>query len=318
MKIYIAIILFFIFTSCEKGETPIMPHGSGSMLTSVIELGPDYRYQIFYSLKQGEIISQNIKTDWDLAISSNIQNLDIRINTSRAAAAWKTNSYNFDQSYDLNSATWLCDSPDGNNDSSALFGIINNEIYIIDKGYSFSGNHTGYVKFAVESRTSNSCFIRYGSLDNSFDTVVEIIKNQNFNYVSYSFSQNIVVDVEPEKNNWDLVFTQYTHIFYNPRTPYLVTGVLINEANVLVALDTLNPFENISNENLTQYSFHNNRDVIGYNWKSYDMNAGEYSINTNLNYILNDKDGRYFKLHFIDYYNSSGDKGYPKFEIQEL
>jgi hypothetical protein len=58
--------------------------------------------------------------------------------------------------------------------------------------------------------------------------------------------------------------------------------------------------------------------VIGYNWKSYDMNAGEYSINTNLNYILNDKDGRYFKLHFIDYYNSSGDKGYPKFEIQEL
>ena len=317
MKIYIAIILFFIFTSCEKGETPIMPHSSGSVFTSVIELGPDYRHQIFYSLKQGEVISQNIKTDWDLAISSNIQNLDIRINTSRAAA-WKTNSYNFDQSYDLNSATWLCDSPDGNNDSSALFGIINNEIYIIDKGYSFSGNHTGYVKFAVESSTSNSCFIRYGSLDNSFDTVVEIIKNQNFNYISYSFSQNTVVDVEPEKNNWDLVFTQYTHIFYNPRTPYLVTGVLINEANVLVAIDTINSFENISNENLNQYSFNNNRDVIGYNWKSYDMNAGEYSINTNLNYILNDKDGRYFKLHFIDYYNSSGDKGYPKFEIQEL
>ena len=27
---------------------------------------------------------------------------------------------------------------------------------------------------------------------------------------------------------------------------------------------------------------------------------------------------RYFKLHFIDFYNDNGEKGNPKFDIQEL
>ena len=30
------------------------------------------------------------------------------------------------------------------------------------------------------------------------------------------------------------------------------------------------------------------------------------------------KNDKYYKLHFIDFYNNLGEKGYPKFEIQEL
>jgi hypothetical protein len=58
--------------------------------------------------------------------------------------------------------------------------------------------------------------------------------------------------------------------------------------------------------------------MVGYNWKEYDLSAGEYTVFSNINYIIQDKNDKYYKLHFIDFYNNLGEKGYPKFEIQEL
>ena len=66
------------------------------------------------------------------------------------------------------------------------------------------------------------------------------------------------------------------------------------------------------------YYFNNNNDMVGYIWKEYDLNAGEYTVFSNINYIIQDKNDKYYKLHFIDFYNNLGEKGYPKFEIQEL
>ena len=36
------------------------------------------------------------------------------------------------------------------------------------------------------------------------------------------------------------------------------------------------------------------------------------------NFIIKNSIGLYFKLHFIDFYNDSGEKGYPKFALQQL
>jgi hypothetical protein len=58
--------------------------------------------------------------------------------------------------------------------------------------------------------------------------------------------------------------------------------------------------------------------MVGYNWKEYDLNAGEYTVLSNINYIIQDNNNKYYKLHFIDFYNTQGEKGYPKFEVQEL
>jgi hypothetical protein len=35
-------------------------------------------------------------------------------------------------------------------------------------------------------------------------------------------------------------------------------------------------------------------------------------------YLLKSKEGYYWKLHFVDFYDSNGDKGSPAFEYQEL
>ena len=54
----------------------------------------------------------------------------------------------------------------------------------------------------------------------------------------------------------------------------------------------------------------------GFDWKKFD--GSNYSITPNLTFIIETSSNRYFKLRFTDFYNSSGVKGYPTFEIQEL
>ena len=38
----------------------------------------------------------------------------------------------------------------------------------------------------------------------------------------------------------------------------------------------------------------------------------------NINFVIRDFEGKYYKMRFIDFYNSQGLKGYPKFELEEL
>ena len=46
--------------------------------------------------------------------------------------------------------------------------------------------------------------------------------------------------------------------------------------------------------------------------------AGNYTVNSNITYIVKDTDGNYYKLRFLDFYNNKGDKGYPKFEFSRI
>ena len=67
-----------------------------------------------------------------------------------------------------------------------------------------------------------------------------------------------------------------------------------------------------------EYNYSTQRDIIGFNWKTFDFDTQVYTINSSMNYIIQSENGIFYKLRFIDFYNNSGEKGYPKFEIQEL
>ena len=151
--------------------------------------------------------------------------------------------------------------------------------------------------------------------------VKQINKDYTTNMIRYSFESNMISSLEPNKEDWDLLFTQYTHLFPNNiSTPaYLVTGVLLNSSyEAQAAIDTINSFQEISFSNITDYSFSKNQDIIGYNWKEYSFDNQSYTTNSNIHYIIKTHDNRYFKLRFIDFYNSIGEKGHPTFEAKEL
>lgn len=318
-KILTYTLLIFMITSCDKGEIPIPPHQTGDLITTTIEMQQDYRYQIFYKLKDNTVVSQNLKTSWDIGFESNIDGWRIFLNSSLGGAAWKITDSSFESVFSINNPQWNWDNPSGNIDSTAIGDYQNQNIFfIIDRGYNISGNPIGYIKFRIDSINEIGYMVRYASLDNSLDTNVWIDKQVNKQKTCFSFSENKVINIEPNISDWDLLFSQYLHIFPNPPTPYLVNGILINNSTLSVALDTINSFENINYTEVSQYDFNQKRDFIGYNWKIFDFESSSYSIVENMNYILQDGEGHYYKLRFIDFYNDLGEKGYPTFEIQQL
>ena len=74
------------------------------------------------------------------------------------------------------------------------------------------------------------------------------------------------------RQRWDLCFTQYSTILYddnNVATPYLVRGVYINMNGTTAARDTINSFNDITANDISDYTFSSAQDAIGYDWKDY-------------------------------------------------
>ena len=136
--------------------------------------------------------------------------------------------------------------------------------------------------------------------------------------MALSFDTYQIVDVEPPKESWDLVFTQYTHAFIDPPVSYLVTGVLSNRYRVQVAVDRQKNYSEIAYGDIASYVFRVDLNVIGFDWKEYDFDTGSYTVFPEINYVIKDSEGRHYKLHFTDFYDDTGEKGTPKFELQEL
>ncbi len=308
--------------SCERNEIAIEPHVMGEVELQQINMQSNYSQQIFYNASDNIVISSNTKSDWDLAFQSSDNGSQIIINSSTFSQICELEEHLFE---DPISATddliWKWDSPKGIYDGTAFTNTESSTTYILDRGYNIDGIQRGYRKIKIDSINSYSFFITYSELDNTGMQSVEITKDSLLNFQYFSFNNNNIVNIEPEKDNWDLVFTQYTHLYIdNLETPaYLVTGVLINYLNnVMVAEDTVNSYENINSGLISTYNFSQYQDQIGYNWKNFNFETQLYSMRSDIKYILKDASNRYFKIQFLDFYNEMGEKGYPTFEIQEL
>ena len=322
MKKLNIIYLSLFLLSCEQNEIPINQHSSGNITSKQINMGSSYSKQIFYNLNDNTVITENEKTDWDLAFESSSEGWNIIINSSTFSQLTKLSDINFNDIISTNNLNWIYDNPLGIKNGTAFGDYINeNSVYILDRGYNLLGNNRGYKKIKIDSINNTSYYIKYANLDNTNMQNLEIKKDNAYNFQYISLDNDETINIEPKKDDWDLLFTQYTHLFLeNDETPaYLVTGVLTNYLNnIMVAKDTINTFKDIELNMITNYNFSNMQDEIGYDWKSYNFTNQNYNVNPNITYIISDIDGRYFKLHFIDFYNDNGEKGYPKFEMQEL
>ncbi len=307
-----------LYSSCLKEEIPIQPQIRTANVSQV-NMGSDYGLQIYFNLDNNTIVKQNIKTDWDIAFECNNNGWHVILNSSIASSAANTGNTDFASIDDTSGNQWNWDVPNGNLDSTAIGDYRNNnEIYIIDRGYDIDGNAIGFKKITFDNISQTEYEIHYADLDGNNENSIIISKDSLVNFIGFSFTTNNVVDIEPNKENWDLLFTQYTHIFKNPVMPYLVTGVMINRFNTEISDDNVNTYDDISSSNLDLYEFNNDIDFIGYDWKTYDFNSGTYVVDQNSNFIIKTNIGFYYKLHFIDFYDDAGLKGSPKFEFQKL
>lgn len=318
------LLLILTFSGCFKEDTPIEPvFRNGIRITNNI-----YHYQSFYDLSSDSIFTTP-NSKWDLAFETSATGWRVKINYSNFLGIYRTGSSNFEaESYTIDNKKWIYDASSGNPDSTAIGNwreVTGDgpQIYLLG---TYDGvRYRPFCKLKFLNVNDTAYNFAFANMNNTDVTQVTIKKNPEYNLVYYSLSKKDTVIIEPTKNRWDLLFTQYTTTLYTDAgvpTPYIVRGVYINPSNVAVTLDTTTSFSNIGIQNINPGKLNAVQDVIGYNWKSVEINqsanTANYAVRRNHSYLIRDTKGDFYKFHFLSYVNDSLKVGYPMFEKVKL
>jgi hypothetical protein len=329
--------MIMALAGCFKEDEIVILPPPGDVKTASIGLENDYRYQVYYNLAEERVVATNLKKDWDLGFEASAEGWRVTLNTSKFMLAANTGRTDPGAVADTVGLAWKYDKSDGNPDSTAIGNwvvfpsgeaekVYTNEVYIINRGYDEVGNLLGVRKIVFESVDEGSYTFSYSMLDGSEANTFTLTKDPSVNFVFFSFDEGgKQMVLEPPSNQWDILFTQYTTLLYTNEGepyPYLVTGALINRNGVEATRDTVLVFNEITNATVTSLEFSASQDIIGFDWKDVvgDVSTGNvsYAIVPDLNYVIRDRSGFYYKLRFISFYDNSGAKGYPTFEYQRL
>lgn len=332
MKNLIYILLPVLLIGCIEEETPIEPYDRGDVQIQTVEMGTDYSIQGYFDLGTNSLISSNKYAIWDLGFECAPGGFNIILNTAKFAKANDIGPAFLDEEIEFDDSKIRYDSPKGFVDSTAIGKwwitendsiISKNHVYLIDLGTDENVIKQGIKKLKIDSFSNDSYYISYCDLDGSNLQSLEIKKNESYNFLYVNLKTNEILELEPPKLQWDLLFTKHTEMLEYEDSelgylPYSVTSVLINQHYVETASFVSDvPFDEIDISVIDTLNFTNYRNVIGHTWKYYDFEDGYLVFPENV-YIIKDTQGFYYKLHFVDFYNDLGEKGYPKFEFQKI
>ncbi|MEZ4757691.1 MAG: T9SS type A sorting domain-containing protein [Flavobacteriales bacterium] len=288
-----------------------------------VSTGPANAQQVWYSLQNGVQATADLAA-WDLAFEINSFTSSILVNTAKGLTVFETPLAIADWASltSPNEADWTAiynselswfegaltngnnlDQPDGFNLGWGGYSFITHtvagtKVYVIKDG---EGN---YRKLRINSLASNTYSFTFADLDGSNEITATLNKSnfvgKNFGY--FSFDTNSTADLEPAANSWDLLFTKYTSIIPAPEpTAYSVAGVLQNKQVDVAQVDGI-PVAAAQWEGQLLDSAMN---IIGYDWKTFNMTTFSYEYAEDRTYFVNDRQGNIWKLVFIGYGGSS-------------
>lgn len=290
-KIIALALIIFLVTSCFKEDEMIPKHQPGDMVLNTVEMGQYYETQAYFDLGTDSNMAHNSKDIWDLAFGGSDTLMIVKLNSAKFSRVAMIADTNFHSTIDTIGLTWQYDACSGNLDSLAIHGWYDitandtnftNFTFVLDRGISALGVVQGIRKFRIKGYKNGKYTLMYSNLNNSKKFTVEVVPNELKNFVQLNLNDGSQqLDLEPDKEKWDLFFTQYTDILTTSegeKYPYLVTGVLTNRNKVEVALETSKPFTEINLEYAENLAFSKSESMIGYSWKYYDFDNGIYTV----------------------------------------
>ncbi len=314
-------------TSCEKEELPVPAFDRGDVDTVYIGMGETYDTQVWFDLSTQSVVKTGSRFDWDFAFDASDSANWVYLNSAVGMVVAASGEQDFEAVQSHKGLSYRPDHPSGLKDSLGLGRWWeSNEVWVIDLGYTSEGKSRGFRKIQFELKEGGVLHFRLASLNGNNEQTGEIEKNDLYNRVGYSITNAGIVFFEPAKTEYDLFFTRYHQIFYEPYLPYLVNGVLLNPYGTTGTKAFDREFTALTADHLSDYVFTDSADVIGYDWKNFDLNTQVYSVFPEFCYLVQDEEGFYHKLRFIDFYKESTDEngnktrlvGYPLMEFQAL
>jgi hypothetical protein len=319
--------------SCFEKDQAVPPYMLPENIDTLSIPHSIYDYQEYFDFSSGTIVSENKNSEWVLSFECADSGYHIRINSGDLWALAHTGSGNMDSAFTANpDYLWKADRSDGNPDSTALGKWVSfsegvpdytNEVYLLGQ---YDGiTHNLVKKFQFISVNEEGYTFLMADVDSGDPDTFRVLKDERFNYTQFSVKEKRSLQLEPEKDSWDLLFTQYFTILYTEDsvpTPYYVRGALLNPNKVEAALDTIVHFLDVTYADAIQKNFSSDQDIIGYDWKSVSVDeassSAEYRVRPGYTYIVRDTDNELYKLRFTSYLNKSGIKGYPSIEFAGL
>lgn len=327
--LYIFCLIVFL-TSCMENDSPVAPYPRGDIKQSKIEMGAKYLNHAYFSFEKGQVTGSYLMDKWDVSFQSyGDDNLYILLNGAKFMEAANMGDVPYESVTSRNGALFSYDSSNGDYQNSAIGQwweikdsklISKNNVYILNRGMNASNRQIGYVKFMVLGFDNNTYTIKYSNLDGSNEHTATITRNDDYNYIYYSFTEHKTMDIEPPSKDWDILFSKYIAFlpYEDSLMAYSVTGITINHRYVSVASDTTMEFKSITLDSVINLNYSNRPDYIGHEWKYFSLNGDYYTPRPEINYFLKDFNGFYWKFHITSFYNEEGVRGYPTFDFKKL
>lgn len=301
MKNLIYLLLgILILSSCDETTDP----DPEINLADSISMGAGYAEEVYYSLENG-IVKTAARSGWDIAFSTGPMTSTVMINEgygvelyayphgdksawdaidTSGMAMWPT-LYNADTS-------WLNGAFDRNATGHPDYGwgVYNSQNHDVmgDSLFIIRLSDGSLKKVFIEKRAamSNSFSLKYGDIDAAGETIeVACGDYAGKNFVYLSLQTGEVMDIEPDSDSWDIVFTKY----HDESIPYIVTGVLTNmnmETAEVRDMDPelADPATAVFSEDISE---------IGSDWKTFDMGTYTYLIEPELCYFVDNGEDTY-------------------------
>jgi hypothetical protein len=322
---YITIALFL--SACFEEDKPLPPYNG---IVTIIDNNIEY-FQSYFNFESDSTLAVFPVDQWALGFSCGTN--DYAITTNSGNNWFIANTYDSifsEQKIPSESNIWGFDRQSAYPDSTAIgnwFELSDNDtlylkdIYILGHFRGNSYDKKFMVQFLSVSGTDYTIFIKNLGTEVS-DTLI-IAKNPTKNFVYLLPGTNTISDPEPPKEAYDIIFCPYYKITtqIGITSPYLVRGALIDPLSTQVATDSVYDYESINYNNINDFDFRQQRDIIGFNWKQVyiDQVSGTatYKVKLNYFYIIQTQQGNYYKMHFLNY-QLNGENGFPTFEFEKL
>ena len=313
--IYLIIIGVILSTSCKKEDCECTAEEVN------IFMGANQANDVYYSFNVGEVSSAN-RSEWDLAFSVPLRTATIRINEGAGVLLYKVGDTTVWEAVDTSGiSAW---EPLYNDNSQWMRGAFNLEadgfdfdwaIYDHGNTHNVIGQYIYVIKLSDGSYKKLYILMRIGNTDTYVlrwadidglnqvdDTFSPAAYADSKHFIHYSLVNQEMIEIEPDKDSWDLLFTRYvTKIPAGEDTEidYPVMGVLMNKDRKAVKVTGIPPADASFTD--AEEDFTNQADIIGWDWKIQDPVTHEISIVENTSYFVNISNLGIYKVYFTDY-----------------
>ncbi len=306
-----------------------------------VSYGPGYTQQVFYNLSSQEAASVD-DAAWDIAFTAQgLQDAGIFLN--EAAGSGENDSplelyllpdkaydevitedhlgerlYNDEQSWQYGAFNAMRAT---GNPFDYGWGAYNPAAMAVEANQLFALRlrNGSFRKLEISALNGTTYEVRHAAFDGSGEVSFSVDKSdhQDTGLVFYSLTANEVAAGVPATSDWDLLFTRYTTPLDDGQggmLDYLLTGTLSGAGVEVAQADGIDP----STVEFDAYadSLQTALDVIGYDWKDFDLSTFSWSLPLDRVYFVKTAEGEVYKLYFVDFEGSS--TGVAVFEQTDL